>query len=163
MTGMLAAPVARGAGFFCVWLVVSGSELSGLPTGVIAAALATWASLRLLPPGERRVALAPLARLVLRLLGQSVVAGTDVARRALDPRLPLCPGFVVCRPDFPPGLARNAFRTLMSLTPGTLPAGSDEDGALLVHCLDVGQPVAASLAEAEVMVHRVWPEVRNDG
>ena len=33
--------------------------------------------------------------------------------------------------------------------PGTLPTGTDEQGALLVHCLDRGQPVAANLAAEE--------------
>ena len=33
--------------------------------------------------------------------------------------------------------------------PGTLPTGTDDRGALLVHCLDVGQPVVANLAAEE--------------
>jgi multicomponent Na+:H+ antiporter subunit E len=35
------------------------------------------------------------------------------------------------------------------MMPGTLPTGTDEHGALLVHCLDIGQPVAANLAAEE--------------
>ena len=65
-----------------------------------------------------------LARFVLRFLRQSVVAGIDVAWRALDPRLPLRPGFVVYQPRLPPGPARNAFCTMTSLLPGTLPCRS---------------------------------------
>ena len=41
------------------------------------------------PHGARLV---PSSRLVLLFLYHSVVAGADVARRALDPRLPLLPG-----------------------------------------------------------------------
>jgi multicomponent Na+:H+ antiporter subunit E len=37
----------------------------------------------------------------------------------------------------------------MSLLPGTVPAGSAGTRALLIHCLDVEQPVAAQLAEEE--------------
>jgi len=33
--------------------------------------------------------------------------------------------------------------------PGTLPTGANERDELLVHCLDVGQPVAANLAAEE--------------
>ena len=90
-----------------------------------------------------------LSALALRFLYQSVVAGADVARRALDPRLPLRCGFVLYRTGLPPGPARHSFTTLMSLLPGTVPTGSDRDGALLIHCLDVEQPVAAQLAEQE--------------
>jgi multicomponent Na+:H+ antiporter subunit E len=64
------------------------------------------------------------------------MAGVDVARRALDPRLPLRPGFVTYAPRLPPGGARDAFCALASLMPGTLPADTNEDGTLLVHCLD---------------------------
>ena len=40
--------------------------------------------------------------------------------------------------------------------PGTLPTGTDEEGALLVHCLDRGQPVAANLeAEERLFIRAV--------
>ena len=89
----------------------------------------------------------------MRFLYQSVVAGLDVARRALDPRLPLRPGFVTYPVGFPPGTARNAFTTLTSLLPGTVPAG-EEGGAVLYHCLDVDQPVVSQLAAEEAALSR---------
>ncbi len=52
------------------------------------------------------------------------------------------------------GRSRNAFYALSSLLPGTLPTGTDENGALLVHCLDVGQPIAANLAAEETLFIR---------
>jgi multicomponent Na+:H+ antiporter subunit E len=58
----------------------------------------------------------------------------------------------------PPGLIRDAFCALASLLPGTVPSGSDEDGVLLVHCLDVGQPVLAQLAEDEARLARALGE-----
>ena len=82
------------------------------------------------------------------------MAGVDVARRALDPRLPLRPGFVTYAPRLPPGSARDGFCALASLMPGTLPVGTNEDGTLLVHCLDIGQPAAAQLAAEEAVFMR---------
>jgi multicomponent Na+:H+ antiporter subunit E len=38
--------------------------------------------------------------------------------------------------------------------PGTLPTGVDEQGALLVHCLDTSQPVAANLTAEELLFMR---------
>ena len=102
------------------------------------------------------MALSPAARsldFALRFLCQSVVAGADVARRALDPRMPLQPGFLAYPVSFPPGIARNAFATLTSLLPGTVPAG-DENGQLVYHCLDVDQPVASQLAAEEAALTR---------
>ncbi|MGB3579569.1 MAG: Na+/H+ antiporter subunit E, partial [Roseiarcus sp.] len=105
--------------------------------------------LRLLPPGGSRVRIVSLASLVASFLRQSIVSGADVAWRALNPKLRLRPGFVTCPVSLRPGGERSAFCALSSLMPGTLPTGTDEHGALLVHCLDIGQPVAANLAAEE--------------
>jgi len=101
--------------------------------------------------------------LVLRFLRQSVGAGIDVAWRALDPRMPLRPGFVVYRPQLPPGATRNAFCTMMSLLPGTLPCGPDESGGLVVHCLDVAQPVVEQLATEEALLVRALGGAHGNG
>jgi multicomponent Na+:H+ antiporter subunit E len=95
---------------------------------------------------------------VLLFLFHSIVAGADVARRALDPRLPLRPGFVAYPTGLPRGLRRNVFATLTSLLPGTVPTGELE-GQLFYHCLDVEQPVLAELAaEEEALVRALYNE-----
>jgi multicomponent Na+:H+ antiporter subunit E len=111
--------------------------------------------MKLLPPGGSRWSLSAAARLALRFLYKSVVAGADVARRALAPSLPLRLGFVTYPVRLAPGAARNTFCTLSSLLPGTLPVGSDQRGALLIHCLDTGEPIIAQLSEEEALLTRV--------
>ena len=160
--GFAAAAVIRWGGFLCLWLVIFGARVPDLWVGAAAAAAATWASLRLLPPGAARLRPAALARLVSRFFSRSVVAGVDVAQRALDPALPLRPGVVLCPTRLPAGPARDAFCAMASLQPGTLPAGSDQAGALLVHCLDVEQDVAAQMAEEEATFFAVLGR-RSDG
>jgi multicomponent Na+:H+ antiporter subunit E len=139
----------RAALFLGFWFMISGRNLADLPVGLAAVAAATWTSLRLLPTEGSRPRLAAVAALALRFLRQSAISGTEVAWRALNPRLQLRPGFVVYPLHLPPGGARSAFCALSSLLPGTLPTGTGEDGALLVHCLDTGQPIAANLAAEE--------------
>jgi multicomponent Na+:H+ antiporter subunit E len=148
--------VARAVAFFCLWLVVFGASPADLPVGAIAALLATWISRRLLPPGAWRVRPLAVSGVVLRFLGQSVVAGSDVAWRALEPRPRLRPGLVPCSLRTAAGPARSAFCAFASLMPGTLPAGFDASGRLLVHCLDVGQPVAAELSAEERRLGRAF-------
>jgi len=116
---------ARATGFLVLWLVLAGADPADLPAAAVAVVAATWTSLRLLPPGSSRLSPSALAKLTLRFAYQSVAAGADVAWRALDPRLPLRPGFVRYPVRFPPGAARNAFTTLTSLLPGTVPAGAE--------------------------------------
>lgn len=146
--------LARGAGFFGVWLLLAGPDPADLAVGILAVAAATWTSLRLLPPSDGRLRYAALARLALRFGQESIMGGVDVARRALSVRLPLRPGFVVYPVRLPPGPACNAFGALTSVLPGTLPTGVDDHGALLYHCLDVEQPVAAQLAIDEGLLIR---------
>jgi multicomponent Na+:H+ antiporter subunit E len=144
------AAVWRLAAFLALWLVlIGGPDPADRPAGIVAILTATWASLRLLPAAQGHVAPPALARLALRFFRQSLVAGWDIAWRALDPRLPLRPGFVVYPSRLPPGPALNAYCALTSLAPGTLPTGADESGAIIVHCLDVGEPVAAQLSADE--------------
>ena len=147
---------SRAAWFLCLWLVLAGADPADIPAAAVAVAAATWTSLRLLEPGTSRRSLRAICQLALLFLSQSIVAGVDVARRALDPRLPLRPGFVSYPTGLPRGMRRNVFTTLTSLLPGTVPAGED-DGHLIYHCLDVGQPVAAELAaEEEALVRALY-------
>jgi multicomponent Na+:H+ antiporter subunit E len=175
---MVSAALARGAGFFGFWLLLAGpgvlnlaaeTESGGLArlawdmvVGLLSAMAATSISLRLLPPARGRVRCGLLARLSARFLGQSIVAGIDVARRAFDPRLPLSPGYIAypLRIRTEPG--RAVFGAYTSLMPGTLPVGSDAQGALVYHCLDLEQPVAAGLAKDEALLRQVTIEGEGD-
>ena len=142
------AALARVAGFLAFWVILIGFGPVDLVVGLITVAAATWTSLRLLPPQPGRVRLTAVVSLIPHFLWKSVVASVDVARRALDPRLPLRPGFIAYRVGFAPGPVCNVFAAITSLMPGTVPC-ADEDGALVYHCLDVGQPVMEELAEEE--------------
>ena len=145
--------LARGVCLLGFWVVLMGADPVDLVVGAVTAAAAAWLSLRLLPPPPRRFRLRALPGLAVRFLSQSVLAGIDVARRALAPKLPLRPGWVSYPVRFPRGPLRNTFAALTSLLPGTVPAGEDEN-ALLYHCLDVDQPVAEQLRDEEDVLTR---------
>lgn len=153
--------VARTGFFLALWLTLSGLHPGDFPAAVIAVTLAAGVSLNLLPPGGVKPSAVLLIRLALRFLRQSLVAGFDVAWRALSPSLPLRPGFAVYRPRLPQGPLRNAYCSLMSLLPGSLPAWR-EGGALTIHCLDVRQPVAAQMEEEETLFIRALGAASHD-
>jgi multicomponent Na+:H+ antiporter subunit E len=151
---------ARAALFFAFWLSISGWKAADLPVGLAAAAGATWASLALLPEqgaavplGEVRSKgaarrLAAWAAFFFAFVKGSALSGFDVARRALRRDLDMRPGYVTAPLHLPSGSARNAFCAIASLMPGTLPVGTDKD-TLVLHGLDVGQPIAEDLAREE--------------
>lgn len=141
--------LGRAAGFLLLWLVLAGHDPADLPAAAVAVVAATWASLALMPPGPGRMPAAGIARIAFRFPVQSLLAGIDVAGRALRREPDLHPGLVAYRARLEPGTAREAFCALSSMMPGTLPAGEDATGRLLIHCLDVRRPVAAQMAADE--------------
>ncbi|MCZ8140515.1 MAG: Na+/H+ antiporter subunit E [Acetobacteraceae bacterium] len=150
----LPAALARGAVFFGLWLVLTGAEPFGLPFGLIAAFCATYASLRLLPPGPGAIAASALPRLALILLRQSFSAGWDVALRAFASPPRLAPGVIEVPLAIPPGPSRDAFRALASLAPGSLPLEDQPDGGLRLHALDLAMPLEKDLAETKAAFAR---------
>jgi multicomponent Na+:H+ antiporter subunit E len=77
-----------------------------------------------------------------------MMGGIDVARRALDPRVPIAPRMVRYRMRLPEGDPRVVLADVISLLPGTLAAGMSGD-RLRVHVLNVDQPLVAQLSREE--------------
>lgn len=150
----IAASAVRALWFYGFWLV-SIATPAVAPADWIAGLAFTWAatvaSLRLVPAGAVRWRAAGVARIALHFVRCSIVAGWDVARRALAPRLPLAPGIVEQPTTLVPEHVRSGFVALASLLPGTVPIESRADGTVRYHCLDVRQPIAAQLARDEAL------------
>ncbi|NKI35615.1 Na+/H+ antiporter subunit E [Wenzhouxiangella sp. XN79A] len=143
---------ATRAGLFALlWLVLAGPDPVGLAFGAVAVLGATALSLRLLRPAPSRAPWRALG-LLPGFVWRSLLGGIDVARRALDPRLPLAPAWnaVPCR--LPAG-GRFIIGAEFSLMPGTLVAGC-RDGCYLVHLLDERQPVVEAMADEEARLGR---------
>jgi multicomponent Na+:H+ antiporter subunit E len=153
---MAAAAVVRFALLGMLWLVLSGGGVGALPVGIATAAIATAVSLALMPPTRLRPRPLACAALLLHLPWAALKAGTQVARLALDPRRRPAPAHVVFMPRLPPGRARDAFLAYASLLPGTLPAGPDTSGGIVIHALDGTAGVLASLAEEEARFVRAF-------
>ena len=145
----------RFALFLAFWLMIAGYKVADLPVGVISAVSATWASLKLMPATTARLRFLPFVMFVLHFVRQSASAGMEVAWLAFNPRMPLNPGFIVFRCHLRTTATRSAFCAISSLLPGALPTGTNEEGDLVIHCLDVSKPVTAGLAMEEVLLTRV--------
>lgn len=154
------ALLLRAAAYFLFWVILAGTGMKDLVAGFVAAVIAAWISLALLPPGELVLRPGRALALFFRFLGQSVVAGVTVARIALSPVMALRSGMVGYRTKLAPGNRRLVFMTFASLLPGTLPARIGEDDLIVVHALDCGQPVARQLAEEEQRIAAAIAEGR---
>ncbi len=151
----------RFVGFLGIWIVLNGGDLLGLLIGGVVAAGGTWLSVQLLPLSHSGINLGALVIQTVLFLWSSVVAGVDVAMRAFYPKVHVNPGFVVCPCRVPEGTSRDVFLAISSLVPGSLPAGI-EHGRVIIHCLDINQPVAAQLAENEKQFLKVLGKDMSD-
>lgn len=154
--------IFRVLAFLALWSVLTGTTTEGLWFGVPAAAVSAALSLYLHPPS--RAALRPLPTLVTvpRLLARGVVAGLDIARRALDPHLPVAPGWVRLDPARRDPPFQVFLGGVISILPGTLAAGPAPEG-MEVHLLDTGTFDAEDLASEERRARRSVAEPADEG
>lgn len=159
MTSASTISIARRAIFLAtLWITMSAADPDGYAVGALATIAAAWLSLRLRPEPAHPVHVLRAARLIPGFLWQSFLGGLDVARRALDPRLPLDPGWFVLPAKVPLGAPRVVVGGEFSLLPGTLVAGT-RDGSFLVHVLDRSRPVERDLAAGETALARTFRAV----
>jgi multicomponent Na+:H+ antiporter subunit E len=153
----------RTVTFFCVWTIVSGLSREKIVVGAFTAAGAASASVGVLPCWPLRPKLTGWFRLALRVPIQALVAGADVARRTLDPALPLNPGFTPFTTSLPEGTAQNVFAALAALQPGSVPIRKETPGAFDIHCLDTNAPIAATLGREEARLREAFGLESRDG
>ncbi|CAH1659154.1 Na+/H+ antiporter subunit E [Chelatococcus asaccharovorans] len=154
--------ILRGTGFLILWMILIGPAPKDLAVGLVAAVAATWTSTALWPAGAR-LSIPGIMRFLMRFLMQSVVAGIDVAWRAVTTPPAVAPGFVTFRTALPAGMIRATATAIMSLQPGKLPVASEPDGTLLIHCLDLREPVAQQLAADEAAFCRTMTDGGHHG
>lgn len=107
--------------------------------------------------GAARISLTGLVGFVPFFLIQSLQGGTDVARRAFSPSLPLSPGFLRHRMRLQPGTARVFFVNCVSLLPGTLSARLEGE-QVTVHLLTKDPGASRRLDGLEARVARLFGE-----
>lgn len=137
-----------------VWWIlepVPGSWIAGLVAVAAGVGLRLYAS-RWDPVGIRPLR---LARFGLYFVGQSVLGGWDVSRRALSPALPISPGVMTHRLSLPSSSARVFMSNALSLLPGTFAADLRDD-VLTVHLLVGGERSESRVVELERRVDALF-------
>jgi multicomponent Na+:H+ antiporter subunit E len=143
---------------------MAGTGKPELVVGLVAAGLATWVSLILLPARGGHLRAIPLLRLFLRFMRDSLVAGVEVAMIALRPKMRLKPGVIEFPTRLPQGGPRAFFNSFTSLMPGTLAVEPAENGHPQFHCLDTDKPVVGEMKVHEALVLRsLGEEGTSDG
>lgn len=140
-----------------LWLVLTGFAPGALVFGGPAIAAAAALSFLFPPAPPWRIAPFAAVRFAFYFAWQSVCGALDVARRALDPRMPLAPGFRTVTLTLRPGPGRILLANTISLLPGTLSA-EIAGNRLIVHALDTDADIAAEVADLERRIRAVFGE-----
>jgi len=148
---------ATGLGLvlFGTWMLWSGhTEVLLLTLGVMSCVLVAVLSRRMGVLDEEGPRLRVAWRLALYapwLLWQIVLANVDVARRILNPKLPIAPRLIRVRTLQRSAFGRTVFANSITLTPGTVSVDLDGDH-IVVHALTAE---AASELQEGAMNRRV--------
>jgi len=134
-----------------IWLILTGGHADAWLPGLAVVVSAALASLLLPVSRAWRWRLGGLCRFLPFFLLRSLLAGLDVARRALAPDPALRPGLHRYHWQLPEGPARIFFLNTVSLLPGTLSVGLDREG-LLIHTINADRDLDGELAKLEKMV-----------
>ncbi len=134
--------VMLAGALWLTWLVLVGSTdpqelVAGAGAALLVAALrgvepCHVGGVRLLQPKRLLYAVAYIPYMIVAI----VKANLDVARRVVDPRLPIRPGIVKIRTRLRNPMARMVLANSITLTPGTLTVDIRDD-ELFIHWVDV--------------------------
>jgi multicomponent Na+:H+ antiporter subunit E len=152
----------RAAAAAAAWLVLVEGRDDAWLLGVPVVLAAAWVSLALRPPAPGPLRLVASLRAFGWFLRRSLVAGADVAGRALRPRLALAPGYFAFRTRLRHPAARVLLADSLSLLPGTLCARLEGD-AIELHVLDREGDVEADVRAMEARIAAAFgdlPETR---
>jgi multicomponent K+:H+ antiporter subunit E len=159
---LLPAP-ATSAGIFASWVLLNGTGVGHvLLAAVLALALPHGVAMLREPPTLRLHAPTTLLRLVGTVLRDVVVANVQVAVRVLGPEERIRPGYVRVPLALRDPRAIAVLASIVTMTPGTLSAGLEDGGRiLLVHCLhldDAAATVAEIKARYEAPLARIFDD-----
>lgn len=153
ISGLPGTPLAKAFLFrlgilLVIWWALTdggGGWWFGFPLATVAAVTSVW----LTPAARYHLRLARIPVFALYFLQQSLLAGWDVARRIVAPRMPLNPDILRLPLILPPGAPTWWLMLTISLLPGTLSVRLHTDRVLEVHCLDADAGIAASVRRTE--------------
>lgn len=151
--------VSRALLFSLLWWALTDGTAGSWWIGAPAVAGAVIISVILVPP--LGLVWREVMGFVPFFLWHSLKGGTDVARRAFHPRMPIAPELIEYPLRLPPGLSQVAMINITSLLPGTLSA-EIEGQVLKVHVLDSRGDFLDGLNALEQRVGRMWGSASDD-
>jgi multicomponent Na+:H+ antiporter subunit E len=148
---MITVVIRRSAFFAAMWWAIAEGRTPSLPLAALGVAAAVAVSLLVAREPEPQVRWLAAVRFVPFFAARSIAGGFAVMRRALDPTLPIAPGYLELDLRIEGGLPRALFLCFVNLMPGTISAAVEGDLATL-HLVDTRSDLEPELRELEKRV-----------
>jgi multicomponent Na+:H+ antiporter subunit E len=150
---LAASLLARLIFFAALWSMLTEGDWDSWIVGIPVAVLAASGSVAILPPISLVwIELFPFVRF---FLWRSLLGGLDVARRALEPAMPIAPALVRYRLRLPAGLGQVLMLNTVALMPGTLVVDVESDSVIL-HLLDANTEWQPGIEAIEEKIARLF-------
>lgn len=153
LPGIHAAILSRSILFAVIWWVLTNGINTSWWIGVPTVLLSVFVSILLLKPAH--FIWHELLKFIPFFLIRSVIGGTDVAWRAIHPKMPIAPELIEYPMQLPTGLPRVFMASTINLLPGTLSA-TIEKNIMRVHVLDNQQNYIAEIQAVEQNMARIF-------
>lgn len=125
---------------FAIWVCVSGLDIQELMLGAVVAAILSYILSSYLDFTFRLNVVPKLVIFLLlyipNLILELIKANLDVAKRVLDPKLPINPGIVKVPTQIKSEFGKLVLANSITLTPGTISMDADEEN-VYIHWIDV--------------------------
>ena len=138
-----------------LWWILTEGRFDTWGLGMIAMAVAVWASLRLFPLSSVRFSFFGLITFLRLFIWNSICGAIQVSFAAFRGSHALQPNILEMKLSLPPGGARVLLVNTLGLMPGTLGVQLDDD-RLRLHVLDDRFPIAAEAQLMERSIARLF-------
>lgn len=145
----------RSALFAAFWWLLVEGENPAWVLGIPSVAAATLISLAFVPPGGWQIRPLGALRFGLYFILKSLLSSIDVARRVLQPHIPIKPRIVRYPLRLKEIKAQVIVANAASLMPGTLSVNL-ADNVLTIHVLDADAPIREELGALEERVAAIF-------
>ena len=153
--GARAADLKRFILFYGLWLGISEARPDLLALGLVVALLTTAISHLVWQRSGRRISILAVLAYMPGFVWRSLKGGIDVTWRVFHPRLPISPAFVVYDSREMDETGQVLLTDALSLMPGTLGAGLDEQRAT-IHVLANEPSTRQLIAEEDSRVDHLF-------
>ncbi len=152
--------IFRTASLMIFWWWLTGDDLTSWWVGLPVCLMAAFVSIKIFRPSAL-IRFSVVPRFLVFFFKYAIVGSIDIAKRALNPTLPINPANIHYLTCLPSGAVKMVFIAVLGLLPGTL-CVAKEGRHLLIHVIDADMDTESELRLLETLIAELFGVERMD-